>query len=170
MKHIKVTNKLWLISDTHFGHSNIIRYQQRPTNHEVIMLSEWIRALDEEDDILHLGDVALGKGGNAYRWLDVIERLPGTKFLILGNHDKKASVYERVGFTVIPEFTHRHIRFTHKPEQDPTGWSINIHGHTHGNAWRPEHDGVMYEDKTYINMSVEVRDFKPVRLGNVAPL
>lgn len=38
-----VTNALWVTSDTHYGHGNIVRFQQRPTNHEVIMLSNWIR-------------------------------------------------------------------------------------------------------------------------------
>jgi len=59
-EQLKITNKTWLISDTHFGHKNIVQYQQRPESHEVIMLSEWIDAVGEHDDILHLGDVFMG--------------------------------------------------------------------------------------------------------------
>jgi calcineurin-like phosphoesterase family protein len=50
---------------------------------------------------------------------------------------------------------------------------VNIHGHIHGNTLRqnpddPE-DGYVLDDKEYINLSVEVRGYKPVPLGNVHP-
>ena len=172
-----VSNKLWLISDTHFGHKNIVQYQQRPESHEAIMLSEWVWAVGEDEPILHLGDVFLGKQGNPARWSAILGRLPGRKFLILGNHDKaKKSLYEQAGFTIIQPFVHRGIAFTHRPisiefpQEELRDWSINIHGHVHANPYRPEHDGTWLEGKTYINLSVEVTDFKPVRLGNVSPL
>src|SRR6266487_4695306 len=104
-KVLKVQNRLWLIADTHFGHKNIIKFQQRPESHDVMMLGEWIRLVPEEAQILHLGDVFLGKQGNPARWALVCGRLPGVKFLIKGNHDKqKDSVYESAGFTIIDPF------------------------------------------------------------------
>jgi len=49
------------------------------------------------------------------------------------------------------------------------GWSTNVHGHTHGNPHHPS-DGSPMEGKTYVNVCVELTAYKPVRLGNVAPL
>lgn len=179
---MKVTNKTWLISDTHFGHRNIVIFQQRPESHEVIMLDEWIKAVGEGDDILHLGDVFMGKQGNPARWANVISRLPGRKYLIKGNHDKaKDDLYRMAGFTIIPEFKQANVVFTHRPITKLDHWAItqaewttNIHGHIHGNVLgqnpRDPEDQYILDNKTYINMSVEVRDFKPVRMGNVCPI
>lgn len=170
---LRADNKLWLISDTHFGHKNIIKYQQRPESHEIIMLSEWIKSVEEDDQILHLGDVFLGKQGNPARWASVLSRLPGEKFLILGNHDRAAkNLYYDAGFYIIPEFIHRGHAFTHRPvsveHPAPSGnWHTNIHGHTHANEHTVEHDGHLLDDKTYINICVEHTNYKPIRLGNV---
>ena len=186
-----MNNKLWLISDTHFGHSNIVRYQQRPTNHEVIMLSEWARRVGERDQILHLGDVALGSNGNARRWLDVVRRMPGEKYLILGNHDNPSALdFARAGFDIVPEFVHQGVAFSHRPiapragyddlhrrpfdaEEHPLlaeDWIVNIHGHTHANVWNPDHDGEPLTDRSYLNVCVEHTGYAPVQLGNVYPI
>ena len=169
---LRISNKLWLISDTHWGHRNIVQFQQRPASHDVIMLSNWIDRVLEKDQVLHLGDVALGQDGNRKRWLKVISRLPGQKFLILGNHDKeRRSVYEDAGFTILPPFIYQNLVFTHFPHSNenpaPRGsWDTNIHGHIHLNPLRPE-DGHIDTTKRYINMSVENTDLAPVMLGNV---
>lgn len=196
---MKIANRTWLVSDTHFGHKNIIKFQQRPESHEVIMLSEWIDAVREDDDILHLGDVFMGKQGSPGRWASVVARLPGRKYLLLGNHDKAPrSLYERAGFTIIEPFIHRGVAFTHRPisreypldhekrsaratyvlgsvTEPGHGWHTNVHGHTHGNVVAPssdptDHDGHLIQGKTYINVCVERTAFKPIRLGSVCPL
>lgn len=116
MSALRVTNKLWLISDTHFGHKNIVKFQQRPESHHELMLSEWIWRVQPNDQILHLGDVFMGKSGNPARWAAILSRLPGEKFLILGNHDKqKTSLYAQASFTVVKPFVHLGHAFTHRP-------------------------------------------------------
>lgn len=182
---MKIANNTWLISDTHFGHKNIIKFQARPESHEVIMLANWIKYVREDDYILHMGDVFMGKQGNPEKWAAVVSRLPGKKHLILGNHDKQpASLYERAGFTIVPEFIRKGVVFTHRPVSveypGPTAdagawWHTNIHGHTHSNIMMPaseptEHDGHLISGKTYLNVCVEITDFKPVQVGNVCPL
>jgi calcineurin-like phosphoesterase family protein len=184
---LRVNNALWVWSDTHFGHRNIVKFQARPETHEVIMLDNWIRRVPEGSQILHLGDVFLGKQGNPERWARVISRMPGEKFLILGNHDKaKLRIYTEVaGFTVVPPFIHQGFAFTHRPitpeypmycEQTRTdlkpadyhlGWNVNFHGHVHSNEYRPEHDGTYMDDKRYVNLSVEMLDLAPRQLGSL---
>lgn len=83
-------DNLWFTSDTHFCHSNIIRYCNRPFKDVVEMNEELIRRWNEtvpEDGIIfHLGDFCLG---SSKEWNDILSRLKGRKYLILGNHDMK---------------------------------------------------------------------------------
>ena len=188
MSELRVSNALWVWSDTHFGHKNIVKFQARPETHEVIMLDNWIRRVPEDAQILHLGDVFMGKQGNPERWARVVSRMPGEKFLIWGNHDKaKYRLYaELAGFTVLAPFIHQGVAFTHRPItpeyamydegtktdllDDPTlGWHTNVHGHIHGNAL-PDcsaHDGHPVENKRYINVCVEMTDLAPRQLGSI---
>lgn len=193
---LRVDNKLWLITDTHFGHRNIVKFQQRPETHDIIMLSEWIKRVRPEDQILHLGDVWMG--GSPWRWAAIISALPGEKFLIKGNHDRtNDAMYRQAGFEVIKPFIRHGYAFTHRPistrypflgsrlERHPDArdlpdpdWHTNIHGHIHRNKldpnyvdWRIDPDfpdeGRFWAGKTYINVCVEVTDLAPVQLGNV---
>ena len=181
------TNATWIISDTHFGHKNIVKFQQRPETHDVIMLDNWIRLVGEEHRILHLGDVFLGKQGNPRRWARIISRLPGRKYLIPGNHDGHGrQLYEAAGFTILRPFIHRGVAFTHRPV-GPTfpawydewdlrfydgdsawdeGWTVNVHGHTHNNGHRDGEDE-RAPGKRYVNACVERTGLAPVQLGTL---
>jgi calcineurin-like phosphoesterase family protein len=83
-------------SDTHYGHANIIGFCGRPfryglTDRENLnAMNTWLlRAaldcLDEDDELWHIGDVALGTLAVTLRYLSLIPR-PVT--LMAGNHDR----------------------------------------------------------------------------------
>jgi calcineurin-like phosphoesterase family protein len=78
----------FFISDTHFGHANIIRYSNRPfkdvphMNEELIR--RWNSVVSPNDEVFHLGDVALGPKD---QWDGLLTRLNGVKYLIIGNHE-----------------------------------------------------------------------------------
>lgn len=76
-------------SDTHFGHSNIIRYSKRPFKDaeemDRIMISNWNNCIHPGDDVYHLGDFAFAP---ATRVRSIIKQLNGNIHLLLGNHDK----------------------------------------------------------------------------------
>lgn len=138
------------------------------------MLSEWIWRVRDEDQILHMGDVFLGKQGNPARWAAILSRMPGEKFLILGNHDKqKPALYEQAGFTIVEPFVVNGFAFTHRPisadypHENLRNWHTNIHGHTHSNMFNPDHDGLTFPDKRYINVCVEHTKLAPVQLGQI---
>lgn len=177
---------MWITSDSHFGHKNIVKFQQRPESHELLMLYEWIKLVPKDSQILHLGDVFMGKGGNPEKWASVVSLLPGHKFLIKGNHDKLPNqFYENAGFTIIKPFIWKNIAFTHRPitkafpfnpgvsefanDLINANWKINIHGHIHGNTLGEtlEFDGSPLEEKEYINVSVEVTEYRPRQLGGL---
>lgn len=188
-------NADWLISDTHFGHRNIVKFQQRPETHEIIIISEWIKRVRDEDRIIHLGDVWI-RASN-WRWAAIISRLPGKKFLIKGNHDGAGDEwYERAGFEIIDPFIHDGFAFTHRPisadfphlglaeyelggadKRSPDFWEAcfgkrpeihtNIHGHTHSNMFNPKHDGLTDTNLHYVNVCVEHTNLAPVQLGQI---
>lgn len=80
---------LWLTSDLHFGHENIIRYCDRPFADVDEMDDELVRRWNERvapDDVVWvLGDVALGP---IHASLRKVAALAGEKHLVAGNHDR----------------------------------------------------------------------------------
>ena len=85
--------KVFFTSDTHFGHSNIIKYCQRPFNSaehmDEVLISNWNEVVSPQDIVFHLGDFCFGSDKE---WIKILQRLNGTKYLILGNHDLKKIV------------------------------------------------------------------------------
>ena len=80
----------YYISDTHFYHANIIRYDKRPfeTVEEMNekMIKYWNWTVTKADHVYIIGDFCWGK---ADRWEEILPQLKGHKHLILGNHDLK---------------------------------------------------------------------------------
>lgn len=83
-------SQVFFTSDTHFGHSNIIKYCQRPFNSaehmDEVLISNWNEVVSPQDIVFHLGDFCFGSDKE---WIKILQRLNGTKYLILGNHDLK---------------------------------------------------------------------------------
>ena len=83
-------HRIWFTSDTHFGHANIIKFCNRPfrdvteMNEEIIR--RWNETVPEDGLVFHLGDFCYG---GSKEWNDVMYRLHGKIYLILGNHDFK---------------------------------------------------------------------------------
>lgn len=79
---------IYYIADCHFGHANVIRFDQRPffttEDMEEIMIMNWDATVRPGDHVYILGDFCWGK---ADEWLRILRKLPGQKHLILGNHD-----------------------------------------------------------------------------------
>lgn len=81
---------IFLSSDQHFGHANIIRYSARPFGSvdemNEAMVQRWNSVVEDNNQIVYvIGDFAMGKINES---LGYVNRLNGTKYLIVGNHDK----------------------------------------------------------------------------------
>jgi calcineurin-like phosphoesterase family protein len=82
---------VFFTSDTHFGHANIIKYCKRPFSsvkeHDDALIKNWNDVVKDNDDVYHLGDVALSKYTHGYL-TELLDRLAGRIHLLRGNHDK----------------------------------------------------------------------------------
>lgn len=79
------------ISDMHFSHKNIIRYDNRPyfsvEEMNDAMIKNWNSVVEPGDTTFILGDF---HWGNKNEWIKTLEQLSGDKVLIFGNHDSVA--------------------------------------------------------------------------------
>jgi calcineurin-like phosphoesterase family protein len=83
---------IFFTADLHMGHENIIEYTNRPFTGlgkmEQTIIARYRKVVTAEDTVYFLGDLSI-KGSQHRAHLDwILEQLPGTKILILGNHDK----------------------------------------------------------------------------------
>lgn len=79
----------WFTADLHFGHTNIIRYCDRPFANtdemDDALVDAWNADVAQDDEVWVLGDVALGPIAET---LPKVARLNGRKVLLTGNHDR----------------------------------------------------------------------------------
>lgn len=82
--------QLKFISDLHFGHKNVLAYDNREFEsveaHDQYLIERWNAAVDIDDEVWILGDISWH---NATKTLEILRSLNGHKHLCIGNHDTK---------------------------------------------------------------------------------
>lgn len=182
---------VYLISDTHFGHGNIIDYCDRPFSSlnemESEIISRWNSKVRHNDTVLFGGDLAMAPAGKASEYA---KKLNGNLVLITGNHDSfskwKASFpvleseYFQYGYYGEEyEFYYSHWpdnyneqnsrgdnREEPKYSQLPSwfeGWEI--HGHVHNNDLK--NYPLIEPDEKRINVGAELLDYTPIELNEL---
>lgn len=140
--------RVWLCSDLHFCHRNIVEYSDRPfislTQMNTALLA-MLHKVPEDELLILVGDIALGDYEEALIWLKNIKR---KVVLVVGNHDmnrgdgryrykKEHGLFEAVVPFLFWEEAHmrRLALVTHYPITVPgivrTGGIVNYHGHLH---------------------------------------
>lgn len=80
-------SKIFFTSDTHFGHSNIIKFCNRPFKDaeemDRVLIENWNNKVPEDGLVFHLGDFGWG-GYQEYK--KIRDQLNGKIILIKGNH------------------------------------------------------------------------------------
>jgi calcineurin-like phosphoesterase family protein len=152
---------VFFIGDTHFGHTNIIKFEpvNRPfltiEEHDEELIRRWNSVVTEKDIVWHLGDFVF-KMQESHA-AAICRRLNGDKRLILGNHDNFKKIDYTKFFTSVYGCHHfkRDAILSHIPvhEQQLNRWPINIHGHLHSHN---------LEDKRYWNVSCEQINLTPI--------
>lgn len=78
----------YFISDTHFGHTNALDFDNRPfvniEDHDDKLIENWNNVVGIDDDVYLLGDISWY---NATKTLEIFNKLNGRIHLIKGNHD-----------------------------------------------------------------------------------
>jgi calcineurin-like phosphoesterase family protein len=167
----------WFISDTHFSHRNIIKYENRPfssvENMNEQMIKRWNNAIEKNDDVYILGDFAFVK--TEEQLAKIVNKLNGNIHLIRGNHDYYSDKYwAKKYFTSISNYKEIKIDgFTICMFHYPIAvWnkkhhgSIHLYGHVHSNK-DGHHPLILELGKNAINVGVDVWDYRPVNWKDI---
>lgn len=140
-------SKIFLTSDTHFGHDREFIWKVRGFNSvqemNEIQISKWNSVVNDQDDVYVLGDLMLGDTSN----IKYLERLKGRLHIVLGNHDtsnrekmyrKLSNVVEVAEVGIRLKYKKHHFVLTHYPmmtgnleKESLKQMSLNLYGHTH---------------------------------------
>ena len=97
---------VYFIADTHFGHKNIIEYENRPFGNveemDKVLIKNWNNTVSKADTVFMLGDFSFyGKE----KTMNICQSLNGKKILVMGNHDKHTpNWYRECGFEEVSRF------------------------------------------------------------------
>ena len=169
---------IWVISDTHLLHSNMLKFKDSNGNRfrgdlfstqrecDDFILSNWNEVVKPGDLVYHLGDVFIGQRS-------IFEKLwpkfHGAKRLIVGNHDdikylSSGSFFQKVlMWRMWPEYS---MVMTHVPMRLSDSWEgqrcrFNVHGHIHQND---------PPTNRHFNVSVERMNYRPIHIEDLSSL
>jgi len=153
---------VWFHSDLHLGHKSVINFHDQYRSkcmgvdtieqHDEKIFDMWATMVRKRDKIYILGDI----GDN----IEPIKKMPGTKILLLGNHDKlRADNYLEIFDDIIGPVKYKKHWINHFPIHESELWNRPlIHGHTHSHG---------VEDKMYINVCCEMTQGLPIRYQDI---
>ena len=156
---------LWFIADHHFGHANIIQYENRPfanvseMNGE--MIKKWNKAIAKYEKVYVLGDFSFH---NKALTEHIVEQLNGYKVLVMGNHDKARSArwWLDVGFDEVyahPVLLDGKYILSHEPHK--IDGYVNIFGHVHSHPLFAD-----YTEQSFC-VSAERIGYTPINLKDI---
>ena len=173
-------DKIYFTSDTHFSHSKIIGFCNRPFEDveqmNETMIERWNNVVGENDIVFHLGDFCLG---GSTEWNRILDRLNGKIYLVLGNHDSKnlrPSVESRFagiewGMCIkVEDYT---IYLNHYPFLCFDGgyqenvWQLFGHVHTRVDSTGLDAERLQHLYPTQLDVGVDNNDFTPLSFAEV---
>ncbi len=170
-------SKIYLTSDTHFGHNREFIYKPRGFSsiyeHDEAIIENWNRVVGIDDVVFHLGDVMLGD--NEYG-MKCLNSLKGHIHIICGNHctDTRRALYaqawnvEDIKWADLLNYKGYHFYLSHFPtmtgnleNESLKKMTCNLHGHTHSKQ-------SFYNDLPYCyNVAVDAHNCAPVLLDDI---
>jgi Predicted phosphoesterase or phosphohydrolase len=139
-------SNVWFISDTHWGHKNIIQYSNRPfasvEDMNEKLIENWNSLVKAGDIVWHLGDFSF----QSYKdFVPTLLRLNGTINVVLGNHDqvieKHSQDLRRIKLNSIQNYAEIKVpgapmivmfHYGQRVWNKSHHGSIHLYGHSHG--------------------------------------
>ena len=172
-------DRVFFTSDTHFYHANIINFCSRPFKNVEVMnetlIANWNSVVGPDDIVFHLGDFCLG--GSA-EWTNILNRLNGKIYLIVGNHDTKNlrqgyySHFEHIAMQMHIEVGKQKIYLNHCPFLCYGGayrdtWQLFGHVHTSKQNTGIDAPRLHMLFPTQYDVGVDNNNFTPVSFEQV---
>ena len=175
------------IADWHYGHANIIKYDNRPffsvDEMNERLIANWNEQVGERDLVYSLGDMFWGAVDKA---VPILRQLNGKKILIRGNHDRTGRPEFDSYFDLITDYLEifdedfkQNIVLCHYPipcfNGHHHGW-YHLYGHVHNSfEWnmmehfRDEMDALYEKPCNMINVGAMMpwMDYSPRVFGNI---
>lgn len=171
---------IWFTSDLHFGHQNIIKFCNRPwkTVEEMNegLIANWNSVVKDDDIVFDLGDFAFAPNS---KWKEILGRLRGKHYLILGNHDvtrwpgdKIMGLFESVHYQMLLKIDDKYkVILNHYPflcyagtYRNPEDCVIQLHGHVHEypGATGKDIERLQYRFPYQYDVGVDNNNYTPV--------
>lgn len=159
----------FLIADTHFGDSRIIRLENRPFKSaeemDKSLIKNWNTVVNGMDTVFTVGDFTAYT--DKQKVSDIVRSLKGNKVLIMGNHDDIFTIDEwrEIGFGLVIPYSiivRKFFILSHKPLYiNMNGAFANVYGHVHGNP--------SYKDVSPISacVSAERINYTPISFDSI---
>lgn len=168
------TQRVFFSSDFHFGHSNVIKFDNRPfvdsDEMDETLINNWNSIVKKDDIAFFLGDFSF-KGSQFTK--DKADRLNGIIYFVLGNHDKYNAIKKLNRFADVRDYYQIGIRdedsistrgskgyqkiiLSHYPMMswDKMHHGVwHLHGHTHGNLLK---NNLEFRDFYYTHKVMDV--------------
>lgn len=166
----------YIITDTHLGHAKLSEDLLRPKGFSEKIIKHLEEVLNRDSLLIHLGDVSFTEDES---WNIRLTELPGKKYLIPGNHDKRSMSWylskgwDAVCHTMSFNLFGKKILFSHMPVV-ADGYDINVHGHFHDfgleKVKEKEPDLFSILNKKHFLISMEELRYIPIRLNRVVEI
>lgn len=158
--------KIYVISDTHFGHRNMALHRgfNSVEEHDNYIVEKWNSLVRKGDTVVILGDITMEKAN-----YEILNKLNGHKKVIQGNHDQGNHTRKLLEYvnSVQSSFKIKGCILTHIPihTMEMERYKKCIHGHLHS-KYVKRFFGLI-RDKRYVNVSCEATGYTPVELNKL---
>lgn len=157
---------VYMISDTHFGHKNIVNFRKQfstSEEHDNSIVSSILSVVHKRDSLYILGDVCVHNNG--WKFVEEIASSVDHLHIVLGNHDLERknhpllAEYDKVCKSVAGMKRYKNAWLTHAPiHTEELRGKINVHGHVHSST---------INDERYCNVSCENTGYKPINFVDI---
>jgi len=133
-------DSIFFTADLHLGHSNIIKYCNRPFDDVIEMnkaiVNNWNEVIDDNSHVFILGDFAFASSKDTIHF---IKSLKGIKYLIAGNHDFRCVLKNKLALSLF-KAVEQCIEITVRDNEIGSDQKIVL-SHYAGLTWNKSHMG-----------------------------